>query len=88
VNWTDRKPKTQPVAPNIVARNYEAPPPPRESPPFLELGGAGYLDLARSVLKSRTPNGTTMPGVGADTYALISIAASLAELVELQRKSR
>jgi hypothetical protein len=88
VNWTDRKPKTQPVPANIAARNYEAPPTPRESPPFLELGGAGYLDLAREVLKSRTPVGTVMPAVGTDTYALVSIAASLAELVELQRKSR
>jgi hypothetical protein len=37
---------------------------------------------------SRAPNLTSMPAVGADTLALVSITASLVELVELQKKSR
>jgi hypothetical protein len=82
---SERTKKTPPLPPNLAARNY---PEPKPAPEPLRSSSSGYLDLARELLKTRTPNSVAVPSVGADTLAFISIAASLVELVELQKKSR
>ena len=53
-SWTDKAEKTQPLPPNLAARNYPEPKPLPEPRPLAELGAGGYLNLALEGLASRT----------------------------------